>query len=102
MGKKFRWSKRKNHFLRTERGISFEEIVEAMAQGRLLDVRENKSRNHRGQRIFIVDVHDYPWVVPFDETETEIILKTAFPNRKLKNEFEDDEKAHQRGRKDLR
>ena len=54
---------------------------------KLLDVRMNKSSQHHGQKIFIIDIDGYPWVVPFRETKEEIFLITAFPDRKLKEEF---------------
>lgn len=84
--KQFGWSDRKNQWLIKHRGISFEEIVEAISE-RLLDVRENKSLRHPRQKIFIVDIEQYPWVVPFRETKAEIFLITAFPDRRLKEEF---------------
>lgn len=84
--KRFRWSDRKNEWLKKHRGISFEEVVESIGK-RLLDVKENKSLSHRGQRIFVVDIENYPWVVPFHETRAEIFLMTAFPDRRLKEEF---------------
>ena len=84
--KLFRWSIRKNQWLRKHRGISFEEVVEAISK-RLLDVRESKSLKHPRQNIFIVDIEQYPWVVPFREVKEEIFLITAFPDRRLKEEF---------------
>lgn len=87
MEKSFSWSESKNAWLKRERGVGFEEIVEAIAED-LLDVRENSSRGHRNQRVFIVRIGNYPWVVPFQETEREIVLITAFPDRRLKTEFD--------------
>ena len=86
MAKRFQWSDRKNAWLRKNRGISFEEVSEAIAY-KLLDVRMNKSSQHCGQKIFIVDIENYPWVVPFHETKEKIFLITAFQDRKLKEEF---------------
>lgn len=83
---RFRWSDRKNEWLKKNRGVSFEDVVEAIGH-RLLDVRENKSLKHHGQKIFIVDIENYPWVIPFRETKAEIYLMTAFPDRRLKEEF---------------
>ena len=36
-----------------------------------------------GQRIFIVNIQDYAYLVPFVETEREIFLKTIIPNQTL-------------------
>lgn len=84
--KRFRWSKTKNEWLKKHRGISFEKVVETIGH-KLLDVRENKSSKHQKQMIFVVEIQGYPWVVPFAETEEEIFLMTAFPDRQLKEEF---------------
>ena len=86
MIKRFRWSGKKEEWLKKNRGISFEEVMGAIAE-RLLDVRVNRSLRHQDQKIFIVDIRYYPWVIPFRETKDEIFLITAFPDRKLKEEF---------------
>jgi uncharacterized DUF497 family protein len=39
--KAFRWNPRKNEQLKTDRGVSFEEIVLAIESGGLLDVVEH-------------------------------------------------------------
>ena len=72
--------------MKKNRGISFEDVMKAVAK-KLLDVRQNKNFKHGIQKVFIVDIRNYPWVVPFYETEEEIFLITAFPDRKLKEEF---------------
>jgi uncharacterized DUF497 family protein len=100
INKTFKWSEDKDEWLKSERGISFTEIEEAIAE-RLLDVRENRSRDHWHQRVFIVEVHDYPWVVLFEETDDAIILKTAYPNRKLKDELQAKKHAVGGGKKDF-
>jgi uncharacterized DUF497 family protein len=41
--KTFRWNAAKNQRLQRERGVSFEEIVIAIGEGRLLDVLEHRN-----------------------------------------------------------
>ncbi|RNJ48451.1 BrnT family toxin [Methylocystis hirsuta] len=81
--KRFRWSAEKNRKLIAERGISFEEVVSAMAHDGLLDELEhpNKSR-YPHQRLFVVRVRGYVYLVPFVETSDELFLKTIIPSRK--------------------
>ena len=100
MQNEFRWSEEKNRRLMQERGISFEEIHEAIREGRLLEVRNNTSRNFRHQRVFIVDIDNYPWIVPFEETSGVVTLKTAYPSRKLKRELDDHAQADKRRKTD--
>jgi hypothetical protein len=39
-------------------------------------------RMDRGQRIFIINIDDYAYLVPFIETEEDVFLKTIIPSRK--------------------
>ncbi len=86
MNKLFKWSDKKSEWLKKNRSASFEEMVNAIANN-LLDVRQNQSKNHHNQKVFIVVFKEYTWVIPFEESETEITLKTAFPDRRLLKEF---------------
>jgi len=52
----------------------------------LLDVLEHPNQErYPGQRIFIVNIDDYAYLVPFVESETEVFLKTIIPSRKATN-----------------
>lgn len=84
----FAWDAEKNDRLRAERGISFEEILFHIERGDLLDILENPNQEkYRGQRIFVVKVEDYVYLVPFTETESEVILKTIIPSRKATRRY---------------
>jgi len=86
--KTYVWNEEKNQWLKSERGISFEEVVVHIAAGDLLDVIEHPNQErYGGQRIFIVSVRDYAWLVPLVETEDEVFLKTIFPSRKATKKY---------------
>ncbi|MBU0951956.1 MAG: DUF4258 domain-containing protein [Elusimicrobia bacterium] len=86
--KVFSWSNEKNKKLFTERNITFEEIVFCIEKGHLLDTIENPRRDkYKGQKIFVVEVDNYVYLVPFIETEKEIFLKTVIPNRKATKKY---------------
>ena len=71
-----------------EWGVSFEEVVFHIEHGDLLDVLEHPNqRRYPGQRIFVVDIRGYGYLVPFVESEREIFLKTASPNRRATNTY---------------
>lgn len=84
----FSWSEEKNEELVRERGISFEEIVFHIERGDVLDLLEhpNKSR-YPGQRIFVVAVEKYAYLVPFVESEDVVFLKTIIPSRKATKRY---------------
>jgi len=79
----FAWNSAKNEKLKTERGISFEEIVYHIGRGDLLDVLEHPNQQkYFGQRVLVVRVGDYAYLVPVVEMESEVVLKTIIPSRK--------------------
>jgi hypothetical protein len=86
--KVFSWSEEKNAILKNERQISFEEIVLYIEMGFLLDVLEHPNqKKYQGQKIFVVRVDDYAYLVPFIETEKEVFLKTIIPSRKATRKY---------------
>jgi len=86
--KSFDWNDDKNAWLRTVRGVTFEEIVYHIQAGDLLDVVEHSEpEKYPGQRIFIVDVEGYAFLVPFVESEDRIFLKTIIPSRKMTRRY---------------
>ena len=81
--KRIRWNADKNRILRGDasRGhIGLSECAIAIEEGRLLDDIPNP--NYPGQRMFVLDMKGYAYVVPYISENGSIFLKTAFPSRK--------------------
>ena len=88
MGKYFNWNDKKNALLVEERGISFEEVIFCIQNGGILDIVNHPNRKkYPNQRIYIVLINDYVYLVPYVENEDEIFLKTIIPSRKAKKEY---------------
>ena len=86
--KAYAWNKEKNQLLKVERDVSFEEVVVHIAAGDLLDIVEQPNpEKYEGQRMFIVKLREYVWLVPFVETDDEIFLKTIIPSRKATKKY---------------
>jgi len=84
----FDWSMDKNEWLKEHRGITFEEIVFHIFHGALLDVLEHPNKEqYPGQRIFVVNVEGYIFLVPYVETKESIFLKTIIPSRKMTKKY---------------
>ncbi len=82
------WNPEKNRKLIEERGISFETVVFSMQSGGLLDDMEHQNtENYAHQRVFVVTIDDYVYLVPYVESETDIFLKTIIPNRKATKHY---------------
>ena len=81
--KPINWNSTKNQQLISERGISFEDIVFYLQQGALLDdVEHPNSDKYPKQRMFVINIDDYVYLVPYVENTKEIYLKTVIPSRK--------------------
>ncbi|MEN8218048.1 MAG: toxin [Pseudomonadota bacterium] len=86
--KNYNWNSDKNHKLKTERQIYFEEIVFHIEHGDEVDIYEHPNqKRYKGQKISVVIVEDYAYLVPFVESETEIFLKTIIPSRKATKKY---------------
>lgn len=84
----FSWNTAKNKLLKEERQISLEEVVFYIEMGFLLDVLEHPNQEkYKGQKIFVVQVDDYVYLVPFLEDEQEVFLKTIIPSRKATRKY---------------
>jgi hypothetical protein len=96
--KKILWNVEKAAALQsnTIRGnVSFEDCVVALESGKLLDVAPNPSSNHPSQKMFVLNINNYAYCVPFVESETEIFLKTVFPSRKYTSLYLEDQSDDQ-------
>jgi hypothetical protein len=86
--KYFAWNQEENDFLKKERGISFEEIVFHIEKGDVADLLEHPNQTrYPGQRVFIVIVDQYAYLIPFEESEEEVFLKTIIPSRKTTKRY---------------
>ena len=82
------WNKEKNIKLKQERGIGFEDVLVRIDNGEILDIIDNPNKQkYPNQRIFILEINEYIYYVPFVENEKEVFLKTIIPSRKLKKEY---------------
>ena len=86
--KTFRFSPEKNAALKNERGVSFEEVLVAIETEFLLDILEHKNKKkYSHQKIFVVSINHYVYLVPFVENDKEIFLKTIIPSRKATKHY---------------
>ncbi len=89
--RRLRWSAEKNQLLVQTRGVSFEEVALQIESDNVLDVRKHPNQErYPHQKIFVVDLGDYVYLVPFVEDEEMIFLKTIIPSRKATQEFHHD------------
>jgi len=78
----------KNERLKIERGISFEDIVFEIFRGAEVDIFNHPNQSkYPGQKVSVVVVDDYAYLVPYVESESVIFLKTIIPSRKATKKY---------------
>jgi len=86
--KGIRWDQAKNEKLKSERGVSFEAVLAALERGDVLaDYAHPNQGKYPNQRMLLVQIERYVYVVPYVETESELFLKTIIPSRKATKEY---------------
>jgi len=84
----FRWDNEKNELLKDNRGVCFEQVVLLMERGEVLDTIEHPNQErYPGQKIAVIIIDTYVYLVPYVEQNEEIFLKTIIPSRKATNKY---------------
>lgn len=86
----FDYSEDKNEKLKEHRGLGFEDIVDVIESEGVLDNVENPNKaRYPNQRVFIVQVKKYAYIVPYvvDVERRKIFLKTIYPSRKATRKY---------------
>ena len=79
------WKPEKNEWLKEERGISFEQVEQAIAAGHLITVLENK--NHKNQMLLLADIDGDLIAVPTLIKSKVIFFMTAYPSSALAKKY---------------
>lgn len=86
--KQYDWDEKKNQKLKDEREISFEEVITALEEERILYRGDHPNQDkYPGQKIVVVQIRDYAYIVPFVEDEEKIFFKTIIPSRKATKKY---------------
>jgi len=84
----FRWNMEKNEVLAGERGITFEEIVQKIESGaKVIETDHPNKKKYPNQKILIVDVDGYAYLVPCVIDKDGYFLKTIIPSRKATKQY---------------
>ena len=82
--KSFKWNEEKNKELKKERNVSFEQVVFYIENDCVIDIiRHPNQVKYSNQRVYILSIQDYIYLVPFVDYENERFLKTIIPSRKF-------------------
>ena len=81
--KSINWNTDKSLALKESRGICFEDVVFYIERGDILgDYLHPNQKAYPGQRIMVIGIDNYAYLIPYVENEEELFLKTIIPSRK--------------------
>ena len=87
----FDWNSDKNDLLKRTRNVSFEMVLEEIAEGRVLEDTPHPNRKkYPNQSIFVVKMIGYCYLVPYVQSGDTIFLKTIIPSRKMMKKYKGD------------
>jgi len=86
--KMIRWDKEKNEWLKEHRGVCFEQVIIILEQDNALEIVNHPNKEkYPDQKIAIVIINDYAYLIPYVEDEEGIFLKTIIPSRKATEKY---------------
>ena len=93
---RYLWDPTKNRRLIEARGVSFEEVATLIESGLLVDVFEHPNPERAHQRIAVIEIGEYAYLVPFVETEGgDFFLKTIIPSRQATRDDSRKDRNHE-------
>ena len=85
---KYSFSPEKNQKLIKERNISFEEVIFVILEKGILDILEHPNPDkYPNQRIIVLAIDYYVYLVPAIFNDEMIFLKTIIPSRKATKKY---------------
>ncbi len=84
----YEFNSEKNIILLKTRGISFDDIIALINEGKILDIINHTNQiKYPGQKIYVIDVDGYCYLVPYIKNGEQIFLKTIIPSRKATKQY---------------
>ena len=86
--KSINWNTEKSVALKSYRGICFEDVVFFIERGDILDdYLHTNQKDYPGQRIMVINIANYAYLIPYVENDEELFLKTIIPSRKATQRY---------------
>lgn len=84
------FNKEKNLLLKEIRGVCFEDIIQTIERGNILDnLEHHNKKRYPNQKILVVKIKNYAYAVPYviDKKKETVFLKTVYPSRVLTEKY---------------
>lgn len=85
MKKLYEWNLEKNAKLKNQRNVQFEDVLLAIDERRVLSDEPHTKIIH--QRIMIVQIKEYVYIVPYVIKHEVVFFKTIYPSRKYTKKY---------------
>ncbi len=87
----YKWNEDKNSILKSTRGVSFNDVVEILANNGIIDnYKHPQSDKYPNQFIYVISINGYMHYVPYIIDTDYIFLKNIIPSRKLNKIYKKD------------
>ncbi len=84
----FQWDVEKNKILAETRGITFEEIAQKIESGAVVvDTKHPNKKKYPNQKIMVIDIDGYAYLVPYVIDNNIYFLKTIIPSRRATKKY---------------
>ncbi len=81
------WDPKKNEKLKEERDVSFEDVIIALEEGKIVEIIAHPNqKRYPGQHMYVAEIREYIYLVPFVEDVEKVFLKKIIPSRKATKE----------------
>ena len=86
----YEYNAEKNLKLLTERGIGFEDVIAVLnTYGALAIIDHPNIEKYPHQKMYLLKIMEYVYIVPFEKQGDKAILKTIYPSRKATRLYQD-------------
>ena len=86
--KSINWNTEKSVSFKSSRGICFGDVVFFIERGDILDdYLHPNQKDYPGQRIMVINIANYAYLIPYIENDEELFLKTIIPSRKATQRY---------------
>ena len=84
----YEFNPEKNIALLEARGVCFEDIIALINENKVLDIIDHPNQvKYPRQKIYVVDVDGYCYLIPYIKNGRQIFLKTIIPSRKATRQY---------------
>ena len=84
----YKWNEDKNSILKSQRGFSFDDVLQKMKEDGVLDnYKQPNVEKYPNQYIYVVDLGGYIHYIPYVYDGDDIFLKNIIPSRKLHKKY---------------